>query len=261
MSFKAYFFDLDGTVYRGSEPTPHAQETLAELRTRGACIRFLTNNSGADPQLVAEKLRGIKIEAEPSEVVTSGMAAARYLTAKAMKRLFVIGEPGLVRILRSNQLVVANADDDEVVRADEDGPYDAVVCGICRSFTYDHLNASLQAIRNGAAFVATNTDATYPVENGREEPGAGALVAALQTCSGVQPHTCGKPKPDMIFMALESCGVEPKEVLVIGDRVDTDIAAADAAGVPSVLVLTGVSKSAAEGVCTIRDLREIIKGE
>ena len=243
MPTKAYLFDLDGTIYRGNEPTPHAAETLIELRKRGACIRFLTNNSGADPQRIAEKLRGMKIEAEPSEVVTSGMAAARYIGSKNLKRLFVIGEPGLVRMLRSNELIVANAGDDQVARPEENGPYDAVVCGICRSFTYDHLNAALQAIRNGADFVATNTDATYPVENGREEPGAGALVAALQTCSGVEPYVCGKPKPDMVLMALESCGVGREEALVIGDRTDTDIAAANAAGVKSVLVLTGVSKS------------------
>jgi 4-nitrophenyl phosphatase len=92
------------------------------------------------------------------------------------------------------------------------------------------LNAALQAIRNGAEFVATNADATYPVENGREEPGAGALVEALRTCSGVEPHVCGKPKPDMIYMALESCEVSAREALVIGDRVDTDIESANAAG-------------------------------
>lgn len=256
---KAYLFDLDGTIYRGNEPTPHAAETLGEIRKRGACIRFLTNNSGADPQFIAEKLRGMKIGAEPSEVITSGMAAARYLASKNLKRLFVIGEPGLVRMLRSHDLIVANAEEDGTVRAEETGPYDAVVCGICHTFTYDLLNAALQAIRNGAAFVATNTDATYPVENGREEPGAGALVTALQTCSGIEPHICGKPKPDMILMALESCGVGPNDALVVGDRLDTDIASADAAGTPSMLVLTGVTLETNKSN-SIRDLGELLLG-
>src|SRR6185436_14189677 len=116
MPFQAYFFDLDGTIYRGNEPMPHAPETLSELRNRGACIRFLTNNSGADPQLIAEKLRRMNIEAEPDEVVTSGMAAAHYLANNNQKKLFVIGEPGLVRILRNSGLDVANAGEDGVVR-------------------------------------------------------------------------------------------------------------------------------------------------
>lgn len=261
MPFKAYLFDLDGTVYRGSEPTAYAAETLAEIRARGARIRFLTNNSGADPEVIAQKLKSMGIEAHPEEVVTSGMAAARYLTNQNLRRLFVIGEPGLVRTLRKHGLEVANADQDEVVRPDENGPYDAVVCGICRGFTYDLLNAALQAIRGGAEFVATNADATYPIEGGKERPGAGAIVAALQTCSGVRPHICGKPQPDMVLMALESCGAKPEEALLVGDRMDTDIAAAKAAGVQSVLVMTGVSKFAPEGIETIQDLSELLGTE
>lgn len=261
MPFKAYLFDLDGTVYRGSEPIPNAAETLTEIRKRGACIRFLTNNSGADPEVIAQKLRGMGIEAHPEEVVTSGMAAARYLTKQSRNRLFVIGEPGLVRTLRKHSFEVANAGNDEIVRPEKNGPYDAVVCGICRSFTYDLLNAALQAIRSGAEFVATNADATYPIEGGREQPGSGALVAALQTCSGIEPHVCGKPKPDMILMALESCRVKQEEALLVGDRIDTDIAAANAAGVHSVLVMTGVSTFAEEGIHRIRDLSELLRAE
>lgn len=279
MPFKAYLFDLDGTIYRGNEQTPHAAETLTELRKRGALMRFLTNNSGADPDPICEKLKRMGIEAHPEEVVTSGMAAAAFLQGQALKRasdtaqkgainvrraygrLFVIGEPGLVRILRKNGLEVANADTDELVRPDENGPYDAVVCGICRSFTYDLLNAALQAIRGGAEFVATNADATYPIECGKEQPGAGAIVAALQTCSGVEPRICGKPQPDMVFMALESCGANRAKALLVGDRMDTDIAAAKAAGVQSVLVMTGVSKFAPEGIETIQDLSELLGTE
>ena len=154
----------------------------------------------------------------------------------------------------------ANAGDDGVVRAEENGQYDAVVCGICRSFSYGLLNTALQAIRNGAEFVATNTDATYPVENGREEPGAGALAAALQTCSGVEPYVCGKPRPDMILMALESCEVGLEEALVVGDRLDTDMAAANAAGVTSRLVLTGVSGSDQGAPRSLKNLKELLEG-
>jgi 4-nitrophenyl phosphatase len=246
---KAYFFDLDGTVYRGSAAVPHAPESIAELRRRGAAIRFLTNNSAATPVGTAEKLDKLGIPALPEEVVTSGMAAGAYLKSQGLRRLFVIGEPGLTEVLGEYGLSVEN---------DRPGAFDAVLCGICRSFTYGLLSEAMGAIRSGARFVATNPDPTYPLEGGRLEPGAGALVAALRTCSGVEPYVCGKPQPDMVRLALESCRVAPHEALLVGDRADTDLAAAEAAGVAGALVLTGVTTSPVEGYPSMADLRELL---
>jgi 4-nitrophenyl phosphatase len=258
MRYKAYLFDLDGTLYRGDHPFPHAAETLAKLRQNGSAIRFLTNNSGTTTQAVATKLVRMGIEAEQGEVLTSGMAAAAHLVRENLRKLFVIGEPGLVEVLREQHLEVANADPEGYVKPKEGDSYDAVVCGICRGFTYWLMNAAFQAIRAGAQFVATNPDPTYPMENGRLEPGAGTLVSAVQTCSGVRPYMAGKPQPDMVLLALDSCGVKAADALVVGDRIDTDIEAAKAAGCPSALVLGGVTEEA-EGIVAIHDLRELLR--
>lgn len=258
MRLRAYLFDLDGTLYRGSEAIPDAAETLGTLREGGAAIRFLTNNSGATPAGIAQKLGGMGIQATPGEVVTSGMAAAAYLASRAWYELFVIGEPGLVEVLRERGFSVVNADPEGRVFALEPAPCQAVVSGICRSFTYDLLSSGLQAILAGAAFVATNPDATYPMEGGRLEPGAGSLVAALRSCSGVKPYVAGKPSPDMVRLALADCGVPAEEALLVGDRVDTDIAAADAAGCRAALVLTGVTLTPPSGVAAIKNLAELL---
>lgn len=258
MSFQAYFFDLDGTLYRGAEPIPHAADCLRRLRGRGAQIRFLTNNSGATPESVAQKLTAMDIPASPEEVVTSGMAAASYCRDKGLRRLFVIGEPGLLNVLAEAGLTVVNARRDGCgVEPEESAPADAVVNGICRKFTYDLLNAALQHLLRGAAFVATNPDPTYPMEAGRLEPGAGSLVAALRTAAGREPYVAGKPQPDMVNLALESCGISAPEALVIGDRIDTDIAAGEAAGCETLLVLTGVTASTSDQVHAIRDLSQL----
>lgn len=258
MRTRAYLFDLDGTLYLGSEAVHGAPEVLSELRKRGAAIRFLTNNSGATPAGTAAKLAGMGFEASPDEVFTSGMAAADYAERIGNRNLFVIGEPGLVSVLQDRGFGVVNAGEDGLVFPLERAEADAVVCGICRHFTYALLNTGLQAILGGAAFIATNPDATYPMEGGRLEPGAGSLVAALKTCSGVEPYVAGKPSPDMVRLALASCGVPASEGLMVGDRVDTDISAGEAAGCPSVLVLTGVTREAPPGLRSIATLAELL---
>lgn len=257
--YRAYFFDLDGTLYRGAEAVPHAVEVLSILRHEGVAIRFLTNNSGATPEGVAAKLEAMGMEAHPEEVLTSGMAAASYAKSAGLRRIFAIGEPGLVLLLRSEGLEVVNADGAGIVLPDDTKGADAVVAGICRSFTYKLLNAALQQLLAGATFIATNPDPTYPIEGGALEPGAGSIVAAVRTCSGREPYIAGKPSPDMVRLAIESCRVEAAEALVVGDRADTDLAAGEAAGCPSVLVLTGVTVEAPEGQKTIADLRELLR--
>jgi 4-nitrophenyl phosphatase len=154
---------------------------------------------------------------------------------------------------------VANAGDDGVVGCGATGTVDAVVCGICRSFTYALLDASLQQLLSGAGFIATNPDATYPLEGGRLQPGAGSLVAALKTCAGRAPTVAGKPAPRMVEMALRTLGVRPQRALVVGDRPDTDLAAGQAAGCDAVLVLTGVTRNAPTDQSAIEDLRGLLR--
>jgi 4-nitrophenyl phosphatase len=225
---KLYILDLDGTVYRGSEAIEGAAETVRTLLDRGRLVRYLTNNSAARPKGITEKLNLMGIPCEPSWVYGSGMAAVRWCRNEGLTRVMVVGEPGLHESAAEAGLVQS------------ENP-DAVVVGICRSFSYDLMKRAMQAIQSGAKFVATNLDPTYPLENGVFEPGAGSIVAAIQRCSGVEPKVIGKPEPESVLQIVSDAGVKPEETLVVGDRHDTDIESGRRAGCPTWMVLTGVT--------------------
>lgn len=245
-AYRLFVFDLDGTLYRGSEPMPYAADVLAAIRQTGAAVRFYTNYSGATRDQVAEKLRSLGIEAHPEEVLTSGIVAVRYLMREGWERVFAVGEPGLVRTLAEHGL-------DVIESAGE--PADAVVAGICRSFTYDLMARAMERVRAGAAFVATNADPTYPLEEGRLQPGAGAIVRALEVCSERPAIVVGKPSALGFEMALLETGASPPETMVVGDRPETDLAGAAALGCASWLVLTGVTSQLPDGQPGSPDLR------
>ena len=168
-----------------------------------------------------------------SQVITSAQAAARFLQQQVRpgSPVYVVGERGLRTAVReAGMRIVDHAEEAEVV-----------VAGLERGLSWDHLAEATLAIRAGALFVATNTDATFPSERGLL-PGAGALIAALQTASGVNPVIIGKPEPRLFLAAVEQLGTPPARTLVVGDRVETDILGAQRAGLPSALVLTGVTR-------------------
>lgn len=247
--YRLYVFDLDGTLFRGMTPLPGAVESVAALRAGGALIRYLTNNSGQTRASYLEKLTGMGFEAHPEEVWHTGLGAAMRCHEEGWRRAYVIGEPGL-----SDTLVEAGI---EVLPVDQESGADVVIAGICRMFTYARLNAALQHLRAGSAFVATNTDATYPVEGGRLEPGAGSLVAAVATASGRSPEVIGKPNPFLVREILREAGVEPAGALVVGDRLETDIECGRRAGCPTWLVLTGVIPAPIPGQPGSQDLRGV----
>lgn len=245
--YPLYILDLDGTLFRGTTPIPGAVETVAALRDHGAAIRFLTNNSTQTRVEFAEKLRALGFEAQPHEVYSSAYGAAERLKGR-VTRAHVIGEAGLV-------LELASAG---IERCDED--VQAVVVGLCRAFDYAMLTLAMQPLLDPVVeFIATNRDATYPMEHGRLIPGSGAIVASLVTCSGREPTTIGKPEPFLIERILEDAGMEPSEALVVGDRVDTDIEAGLRAGCPVHLVLSGVSSFAPEGIPSSLDITAILQ--
>jgi 4-nitrophenyl phosphatase len=255
--YPLYIFDLDGTLYRGDDPIAKAPETVRALKDSGSGIRYLTNNSGQTREFFLAKLRRMGFPAELHEIESSGHGAARYLVSKNLHSIFAIGEPGLVQTLQSEGLTVVNADADGVVSA-QGAESVAVVAGICRQFTYDLMSAAMQRIRAGQAFVATNTDATYPMEAGRLIPGAGSIVAGLRTCSGQEPFVIGKPNPYLIDLVLQEAGCDPKDALVVGDRIDTDLASGEAAGCPTHLVLTGVTETPPHGQSFSPDLSGLL---
>lgn len=253
MPFRLAILDLDGTLFRGGTPIPHAVESVAAIRQVGVRICYLTNNSGQTVHDAVAKLVGMGFEASPDEVLTSAVGAAEICRQRGWDSVFVVGEPGLVRTLQQSGIAVRNAAGETATAAhDPDAP--TVVIGICRSFTYQWLADAMTPVRRGANFLATNRDTTYPVEGGNLIPGAGSLVAALSACSGREPEVVGKPEPTLVRMALERYGVAPSETLMIGDRVDTDIEAGLRAGVSTHLVLTGVTGEAPDGIASSPDL-------
>lgn len=250
--YKLYILDLDGTLFRGRRAIPHAVETVRELRRLGARIRYLTNNSGLTRNAYVAKLQGMGFEAEEREVYSSAIGTADYCSSIGAKDLFVVGEPGLVETLRDAGLSVINAGSDGRVTADA-RQADALVAGIHRGFSYELMAAAMSQVRGGARFIATNADATYPVEDGLI-PGAGAIVAALRTCTETEPYVVGKPNPYLVELVMREAGVAPGDTLVVGDRYETDILSGQRAGCDTHLVLTGVSKEAPAGQSWSEDL-------
>lgn len=255
--YGGYIFDLDGTLFRGNEALPGAVETVAELRRRGAAVRYLTNNSSLTREAYLKKLRGMGFEAGLAEVYSSAIGTASYCLDEGLGSAFVVGEPGLVATLKDAGIRVLNADEQGLV-CEEADPARAVVVGIHKSFNYQIASGAMQQILQGARFLATNRDATYPLEGGRLIPGAGAIVAAIATCSGEEPVVIGKPNPFLVEFVIRESGLSSADMLVVGDRYETDIESGRRAGCDTHLVLTGVTKTPPEGQSWSEDLRGLL---
>lgn len=222
--------DMDGVIYRGASPTPGARDFFLFLRSVGLEFRLITNNAQRTSIQYSEKLRTMGIEVEEEAILPAGEATALRLThmARPGARVYVIGQDGLVLPLDRAGFTLT----------DEQPEY--VVVGLDLAFTYEKLRIACQSIQRGARFIAANTDATVPVENGLL-PGSGSLVAAVTTCTGVVPLVIGKPQPTMLEMALSDMGLVSSEAAIIGDRLETDVLAGQKAGLTTILVLTGVT--------------------
>jgi glycerol-1-phosphatase len=227
--YDCILFDLDGVLYRGEGAVPSAPPTLAELRRRGVRPVFLTNNSSRTPLQVAEKLRGIGIEAEPGEVVTSALATAELLAERGGGRAFVIGQDGVREALSAAGIAIVDGDPEEA---------DLVVVGYDGGATYGSLKRASLLVQRGARLVATNADGSYPAADGLW-PGAGALLAVITTTTGAEPEIVGKPFAPLFEAGRRRGG--GGRPLVVGDRLDTDIEGAARLEWDSMLVLTGVS--------------------
>ena len=233
--------DMDGVLYRGNHRLPGAVDTLNTLRERGVRVAFLTNNASRHREELAARLSGLGFPCATDDVWGSAYIAARYLSRHAPDaRVFLVGTTGMRREMREAGLAV--------VPTHEGATH--VVTGLDMTVTYEKLSHAHYAICNGAAFIATNLDATFPDGPATTSPGGGALVAALTTSTGVTPLVMGKPEPTGLSLISASWGVSAAGMAMVGDRLDTDIAAANAFGCLSVLVLTGVSTQAEAATAT-----------
>lgn len=233
MTPRVVVFDLDGTIYRGGDLLPHAQEAVAYCLEVGIEVRYVTNNSTVSSEEVCLKLRSMGVFAEESWVLTSALLAAQYCRKRDLKRIEVIGEENLLDALVAEGL--------EPRFSPCTGPVDAVVTGLDRGFNFDKLASAMVKVLDGAAFIATNADRTFPLDGGRLAPGAGAIVSALSSSTGRSPEIIGKPEPQALQQIATSLGVPLAEVLMVGDRYDTDIICGQRAGTQTWMVLTGVA--------------------
>lgn len=230
--YDAALLDLDGVVYRGAEAVKHAATSIAAASAAGAVPVYVTNNASRPPQVVADQLNELGIPTQADHVMTASLAAAAMLRHELPtgSRVLCVGGPGVAQAMESVGFVpVPTAGEDPV----------AVVQGFGPNVGWHELTEATYAIAAGARFVATNLDSTLPTERGMAV-GNGSLVAAVVNATGVTPVSSGKPEAGIFLEAAAMVGA--KTPIVVGDRLNTDLAGARAAGYPGLHVLTGVSQ-------------------
>jgi HAD superfamily hydrolase (TIGR01450 family) len=228
--YDQFVLDLDGCVWIGDEPTPGALEALEELRKAGKRVAYATNDPRSATEDYVARLWKMGVKASLRDVVTVGGAVQHLLAeTRGGRTAFVIGTPSLRKHVADAGCRLLNGTD-LASRAE------LVVVGGTEKFVYDDLRHAALAVRRGADFLATARDPTYPQPDGLW-PGTGAILAAVEVASGRTAEIVGKPEPQLMLTALDRLG--EGRTLVVGDRIDTDLGAAAAAGLDAALVLTG----------------------
>ncbi|MCP4199945.1 MAG: HAD-IIA family hydrolase [Proteobacteria bacterium] len=240
-SADGFIFDLDGTVYLGEEVLPGAIQGIAELRSRGKRVLFVSNKPLEPRNAYAAKLTGLGIPTEEDDIITSAYVLGRHLAdTNPALNLYVIGELALIEELRGHGLQVVEGPEQDPKGVIDAGSIDAVVVAFDRTLDYRKLNTAYQALRQGARFFATNADKTCPMPGGAI-PDAGATIAALEHISGRTVElVAGKPSSLMLAVALERLGLPAANCIMVGDRLETDIRMGQEAGMVTAVVLTGV---------------------
>ena len=231
---RGWLFDLDGTIYLGDGLIPGAHKTIATLRAEGKRVAFLSNKPLETRDAYARKLTKLGVPTSGDDVVSTSLVISRYLAGlDPGAPVFVIGEPPLLAELAAHGLDVRH---DHHVRW--------VVIAFDRTFDYAKLNTALQAVRrSNARLIATNPDRTCPLEDGNEIPDCAGMIAAVEAVTNRTVETIvGKPSPIILEVALARLGVEARDAVMVGDRVETDMVMGRRAGLATVLVLSGVTK-------------------
>jgi 4-nitrophenyl phosphatase len=242
-NIRALIIDMDGVLWHGNQAIAGLTEFFQTLRNKNLRFILATNNASHTPQQYVQKLAGMGVTVDLKEVMTSAMATAMYLAEimdSAQTRVFVVGEDGAIQALQEQGFILTGLY--EINSATSKGA-DVVVCGKDHSISWDKLATATLNLRAGAKFYGTNGDTTLPTELGLIH-GNGAILAALQTASGVSPTIIGKPEPIMYQQAISRLGADLAETIAIGDKLETDILGAVRTGIRSLMVLGGVSTEA-----------------
>ena len=232
--FDAYLFDLDGTIYLGDQLLPGSGRLIAALRRQERPIRFISNNPTRDPAQYAAKLTALGVPTAPDEIVNTVVTTVAWLKSRHPDAVvFPIAEAPLIRALTEAGIRISD-------RAEE---IDIVIASYDRGFDYRKLQIAFDAIwfHRRAFLVQTNPDRFCPYPGGRGQPDAAAITAAIEAATGTTcRHSFGKPDPLMLTAAMATLpALEPQRVVMVGDRLHTDVAMAIGAGVRSAVVLTG----------------------
>lgn len=232
---KALILDMDGVIWKGDSPIGDLPAIFKRIRERGLKFVFATNNGTKTPQEYQKKLADLGVEIDPMQMVTSAMGVAFMLARKYPRgtKIFMIGEDGIRAALEDKGFEILNV---------ENAPQAQVfVMGIDRDVNFQKMMEATLLVRAGIPFYATNTDKTFPTPRG-EIPGAGAWISVITTATGIDPIVAGKPSSYLMELSLEKLGTSKEETLVVGDRLETDIAAGQGVGCPTAFVLSGVSR-------------------
>jgi 4-nitrophenyl phosphatase len=229
-AIRAIILDMDGVLWRGTEILGDLPALFQEMKQRGWEVVLATNNATRSNAQLIEKFASLGVILDSLQVINSGQAAAHYLKQLYPQGgpLYIVGEEGLINTMAEAGFYPS-----------EDHPL-AVLAGLDRELTYDKLRRACLLIRSGLPYFGTNPDTTFPSPEGLV-PGAGTVIGAIEIASGVKAHFMGKPFPEMYRMALEQLKTATSETLVVGDRLDTDIAGGQELGCLTGLVLSGVS--------------------
>src|SRR5579875_1157197 len=238
--YKAILIDVDGVIKQGKTLIPRVDKALRIMRERSVRFMLVTNNSTKTPQVLSGELNASGLAIKEKEVMTSSqvlislLKRSPKLRSKAMNGVYVVGESGLVEELSSNGYTLTS-----------EATSGVVAVGLDRGFSYAKLATAARSIMLGASYICTNTDRTYPTEEVLM-PGAGSIAASITAATGRKPLIVGKPSKIFFKQALSRLGanLSASDVLIVGDRPETDIKMANLVGCNSVLVLSGVTKNA-----------------
>lgn len=224
--------DMDGVIWRSNKPIGDLMKIFNEIEQKQINYVFATNNSTLTYDSYIEKLNSFGLKINKNQLVTSSIATANYLEKiyPPKTHVYVIGENGLKRAIREKGFLITKNDPK------------AVIVGMDRSFSYEKLKNATLAIRKGSLFIGTNPDKTYPAEDGLH-PGTGSILAAVEASTDISPYIIGKPYPTIYETAIQLLAINPENILVIGDRLETDIEGALKLGIKTALVLSGVTSS------------------
>ncbi|MGQ9473946.1 MAG: HAD-IIA family hydrolase [Candidatus Caldatribacteriaceae bacterium] len=226
-SFRVFLFDLDGVIYRGEEVIPYAPQLIRELRKRGKILRFITNNPRRSRREVWRKLCSFSIDVEPDEVMTTSWATAHYLKERGLVRSYVLGSDSLREELRQEGIVI-----------DEMHPQ-VVVVGYDEDISFGAITRVVRLLERGTALVATNPDISFALPEGKI-PATGSVVQVIESLTGEKATVIGKPSPYIFELLLRDIGdVERKEIVLVGDSLDTDILGAHQMGIRGILYTSG----------------------